>query len=314
MTRALIADDEPHLSQYLRDQLLALWPELQIVHLSRNGVDAAARIAELEPDLAFLDIQMPGLSGLEVAQGIEGDTRVVFVTAFDAYALQAFEHAALDYVLKPVSTERLAKTVARLKEALARPAAAGGEGLAAALRQLTAAPGGPQLRYILAGQGATTRNLDVAEVRFFQADDKYTVVASSHGEFLIRTPITELVSRLDPGQFWQVHRSTIVWREIEKMDETGEAVLALAGIDDKPIVRLINQPKAKPGEIPPIALDLGVFRNDKATFELIRDLYPKARTEFVDSDHQMPLFSPEVVVKAIHEVVEMASAPRSTSR
>lgn len=112
----------------------------------------------------------------------------------------------------------------------------------------------------------------------------------------------------------RVAYSRTVWREIEKLDETGEAVLALAGIDDKPIVRLINQPKAKPGEIPPIALDLGVFRNDKATFEMIRDLYPKARTEFVDSDHQMPLFSPEVVVKAIHEVVEMASAPSSTSR
>ena len=232
MTRALIADDEPHLSQYLRDQLLALWPELQIVHLSRNGVDAAARIAELEPDLAFLDIQMPGLSGLEVAQGIEGDTRVVFVTAFDAYALQAFEHAALDYVLKPVSTERLAKTVARLKEALARPAAAGGEGLAAALRQLTAAPGGPQLRYILAGQGATTRNLDVAEVRFFQADDKYTVVASVHGEYLIRTPITELVAQLDPAQFWQVHRATIVnlaWLEGTRRDETSRLFLRMRG-------------------------------------------------------------------------------------
>jgi pimeloyl-ACP methyl ester carboxylesterase len=108
--------------------------------------------------------------------------------------------------------------------------------------------------------------------------------------------------------------SRTVWREIDKMDETGEAVLALPGIDDKPIVRLINQPKAKPGELPPIPLDLGVFRNDRATFEMIRDLYPKARTEFVDSDHQMPLFTPEVVVKAIHEVVEMASAPRSTSR
>jgi pimeloyl-ACP methyl ester carboxylesterase len=108
--------------------------------------------------------------------------------------------------------------------------------------------------------------------------------------------------------------SRTVWREIDKMDETGEAVLALPGIDDKPIVRLINQPKAKPGELPPIPLDLGVFRNDRATFEMIRDLYPKARTEFVDSDHQMPLFTPEVVVKAIHEVVEMASASHSASR
>ena len=114
MTRALIADDEPHLAQYLRDQLALLWPELDIVHVARNGTDAAQRIRELEPDLVFLDIQMPGLNGLEVAQGIEGVTRVVFVTAYDEYAVQAFEHAALDYVLKPVKTERLARTLERI--------------------------------------------------------------------------------------------------------------------------------------------------------------------------------------------------------
>jgi DNA-binding LytR/AlgR family response regulator len=230
--RALIADDEPHLAHYLRDQLLALWPELQIVHLSRNGIDAAARIAELEPDLAFLDIQMPGLSGLEVAQGIEGETRVVFVTAFDEYALQAFEHAALDYVLKPVSTERLAKTVARLRDALARPAPAPDGGLAAALRSLTSPPPAPRLRYVLAGQGACSRNLDVAEVRFFQADDKYTVVVSSHGEYLIRTTITDLAAQLDPAQFWQVHRSTIVnlaWLEGTRRDDASRLFLRMRG-------------------------------------------------------------------------------------
>jgi DNA-binding LytR/AlgR family response regulator len=228
--RALIADDEPHLALYLRDQLLALWPDLQIVHLSRNGVDAAARIAELEPDLAFLDIQMPGLSGLEVAQGIEGDTRVVFVTAFDEYALQAFEHAALDYVLKPVSTERLAKTVARLRAATQMAPAPNDATLANALRQLMAVPAGPRLRYILAGQGSSARNLDVAGVRFFQADDKYTVVASVHGEYLIRTTITELAAQLDPAQFWQVHRSTIVnlaWLEGTRRDEASRLFLRL---------------------------------------------------------------------------------------
>jgi DNA-binding LytR/AlgR family response regulator len=228
--RALIADDEPHLAHYLRDQLLALWPELQIVHRARNGVDAAARIAELEPDLAFLDIQMPGLSGLEVAQGIEGDTRVVFVTAFDEYALQAFEHAALDYVLKPVSTERLMKTVARLRAAPAVPAP--GDGLANALRTLMAPPAGPRLRYILAGQGASARNIDVAEVRFFQADDKYTVVVSSHGEYLIRTPITELAGQLDPAQFLQVHRATIVnlaWLDGTRRDDASRLFLRMRG-------------------------------------------------------------------------------------
>jgi DNA-binding LytR/AlgR family response regulator len=227
--RALIADDEPHLALYLRDQLLALWPELQIVHVARNGVDAAARIAALEPDLAFLDIQMPGLSGLDVAQGIEGETRVVFVTAFDEYALQAFEHAALDYILKPVDTARLAKTVARLRA----PAPAAQEAaLADTVRRLTAPPPGPRLRYILAGQGATTRNLDVADVRFFQADDKYTVVASSHGEYVIRTTITELAARLDPEQFWQVHRSTVInlaWLEGTRRDETSRLFLRMRG-------------------------------------------------------------------------------------
>ena len=230
MIRALIADDEPHLALYLRDQLLALWPELQIVCLARNGVDAAARIAELEPDLAFLDIQMPGLSGLEVAQGIEGDTRVVFVTAFDEYALQAFEHAALDYVLKPVGTERLAKTVARLRAA--QTAAVPDDGLAAALRKLIAPATGPRLRYILAGQGAGARKLDVADVRFFQADDKYTVVASSHGEYLIRTPITDLAAQLDPEQFWQVHRSTVInlaWLDGTRRDETSRLFLRMRG-------------------------------------------------------------------------------------
>jgi DNA-binding LytR/AlgR family response regulator len=227
--RALIADDEPHLAHYLRDQLLALWPELQIVHLARNGIDAAARIAELEPDLAFLDIQMPGLSGLEVAQGIEGDTRVVFVTAFDEYALQAFEHAAIDYVLKPVTAERLAKTVARLRAA-APPAP--DAHLANALRKLIASPQGPRLRYILAGQGASARNLDVADVRFFQAGDKYTVVVSKHGEYLIRTPITDLVAQLDPAQFWQVHRSTVInlaWLEGTRRDDNSRLFLRMRG-------------------------------------------------------------------------------------
>lgn len=242
MPRALIADDEPHLAQYLRDQLLALWPELEIVHIARNGVDAAARIAALEPDLAFLDIQMPGLSGLEVAQGIEGATRVVFVTAFDEFALQAFEHAALDYVLKPVGGERLARTVARLRAAtaatpatptaIAPAGAAQTEALAQALKQLMAAPAQPRLRYLLAGQGERTRHLDVDDVRFFRSDDKYTVVASVHGEFLIRTTIADLAAQLDPARFWQVHRSTVInlaWLEGTRRDDASRLFLRMRG-------------------------------------------------------------------------------------
>lgn len=233
MTRALIADDEPHLALYLRDQLLSLWPELQIVHVARNGIDAAARIAELEPDIAFLDIQMPGLSGLEVAQGIEGGTHVVFITAFDEFALQAFDHAALDYVLKPVGTDRLARTVARLQATPnTRDAPPAGPAMAHALQQLAAAPPRPRLRYILASQGDRAHHLDVANVRFFHADDKYTVVASGDGEFLIRTPIADLAAQLDPEQFWQVHRSTLVnlaWLDGTRRDDASRLFLRMRG-------------------------------------------------------------------------------------
>lgn len=230
MLRALIADDEPHLAHYLRDQLLALWPDLQIIHVARNGIDAAARIAELAPDIAFLDIQMPGLTGLEVAQGIEGTTRVVFVTAFDEFAVQAFEHAALDYVLKPVTTERLSRTVARLR---ALPAESSpGPAMAHALQQLLSPPAlpRPRLRYILASLGERTHHVDVAKVRFFHADDKYTVVDSIDGELLIRTPIIELAAQLDPEQFWQVHRSTLVnlaWLEGTRRDEASRLFLRM---------------------------------------------------------------------------------------
>lgn len=208
MTRALIADDEPHLALYLRDQLALLWPELKIVHIARNGIEAAERIAALAPDLAFLDIQMPGLNGLEVAQGIEGPTRVVFVTAYDEYALDAFEHAALDYVLKPVKNDRLARTLDRIKAALA-PAPPDAR-LSEVLARLLAPPPQARLRYIRAARGELTSQVAVDDVMFFQADDKYTVVCTAAGEHLIRTPISELASQLDPDQFWQVHRSTLI--------------------------------------------------------------------------------------------------------
>jgi len=215
---ALIADDEPHLAAYLGELLAKAWPALAIVAVARNGIEAAERIAALDPDLAFLDIRMPGLTGLEVAQGIEGRTRVVFVTAYDEFAVAAFEQQALDYVLKPVTAERLARTVERLQRELA--AASGGAAsigesadprLAAVLRQLIAGPAAaPRLRYVRASQGELTHQVDVAEVLFFHADDKYTCVRTQAGEYLIRTTITELAAQLDPERFVQVHRSTIV--------------------------------------------------------------------------------------------------------
>ena len=230
--RALIADDEPHLAHYLRDQLALLWPELEIVHIARNGVDAAQRIRELEPELAFLDIQMPGLNGLEVAQGIEGGTRVVFVTAYDEYAVQAFEHAALDYVLKPLKTERLARTLERIKAACT-PAPEDAR-LADALSRLLAPPPMPRLRHIRAAQGELTHQVAVADVLYFQADDKYTVVRTAAGEHLIRTTITELAAQLDPDLFWQVHRSTLInlaWLEGTRRGETSRLFVRIKGSD-----------------------------------------------------------------------------------
>ena len=216
---ALIADDEPHLARALAAQLEAVWPELKIVHVARNGQEAAERIAALQPDLAFLDIQMPGLTGLEVAEGIEGATRVVFVTAYDQYAVQAFEQEAIDYVLKPVEADRLGRTVERIRRALAKAADNDGDApLLAALQRLQraqapAGEGGARpapMRWVRATQGDVTHQVPVGEVMFFRADDKYTCVQTATTEYLIRTPIHELAAQLDGERFWQVHRSTIV--------------------------------------------------------------------------------------------------------
>lgn len=210
MTRVLIADDEPHLASYLAERLLPLWPGLELLPTARNGIEAAEAIEAGRPDVAFLDIKMPGLSGLEVAQGIEGPTRVVFVTAYDEFAVQAFEQEAIDYVLKPVRAERLALTVERLRRALEAPVVPDAR-LADVLRRLgPGAPAAPRLRYVRASQGELTHQVDVDEVLYFRADDKYTCVRTARGELLIRTPIAELAAQLDPERFWQVHRSTIV--------------------------------------------------------------------------------------------------------
>ena len=214
MTTALLADDEPHLARGLASELAMLWPDLQIVHVARHGIEAAERISALQPDLAFLDIQMPGLTGLEVAQGIEGRTRVVFVTAYDEYAVQAFEQEALDYVLKPVKRERLQRTIERVRRAIDGGTAAGDDSpqLLAALRKLlpTAAPSTERLRWVRASVGELMHQIDIDEVLFFRADDKYTCVQTAAAEYLIRTPIAELAQQLDPAEFQQVHRSTLI--------------------------------------------------------------------------------------------------------
>jgi DNA-binding LytR/AlgR family response regulator len=219
---ALIADDEAHLARYLQDQLAAAWPELRIVANAANGIEAAKCIDALQPAVAFLDIRMPGLTGLEVAQGIEGATLVVFVTAYDEHAVRAFEDGAVDYLVKPITPERVAKCVARLKTRLPAgsqtgsqtPAPASGD-LALALHQLlgqqaSAAP----LRYVRAhernAQGEQVLQIDVNEVLYFDAADKYTCVVLPAGEKLLRTSISELEQQLDARQFQRIHRSTVV--------------------------------------------------------------------------------------------------------
>ena len=237
MPTALIADDEPHLAAYLRDALARAWPELQIVHVAKNGVEAAERIAALRPDFAFLYIKMPGLTGLEVAQGIEAATRVVFVTAYDEFAVAAFEQQAVDYVLKPVKSERLAAMVERLKKHVAGDDG----GLAAVLARLLASGGGAapaRLRFVRASQGELMHQIDVGSVLFFQAGDKYTAVRTAAGEHLIRTTITELAAQLDPERFAQIHRSTIV-----NLDH-------LAGTRRDELSRLFVRLRGHAGELP----------------------------------------------------------------
>lgn len=246
MTTALIADDESLLRDDLRDKLAAIWPDVEIIAEATNGNEAAALIARHEPDVAFLDIKMPGQTGIEVAQGIETATRVVFVTAYDQYAVDAFEREAIDYLLKPVTRERLAQTVTRLKTALAQqPSPDPAPELAQILNLLSRA--GVQtaagvaakapLRWIRASRGDTTYQIAVDEVLYFQSDDKYTIVYTANGEHVIRMPLAELVSSLDTEFFWQVHRGTIVnVRNVHssRRDGDGRLWLNVNGVD-KPI-------------------------------------------------------------------------------
>jgi DNA-binding LytR/AlgR family response regulator len=208
-TRALIADDEAHLAEHLRARLGALWPELEVLPLAANGVEALRRINDEEPEVAFLDIRMPGLTGLELAGRIDTSTHVVFVTAFDQYAVEAFDRDAVDYVLKPVSDERLGKCIERLKrklQAAERPPAL--DAVLARLAPGSAATG--RLRWVRALKGEVVQQIAVDDVLYFQASDKYTCVYSSEGESLIRMPLAELAAQLDAEVFWQIHRSTLV--------------------------------------------------------------------------------------------------------
>ena len=209
--RGVIADDEPLLRAQLRTRLARLWPALEIVHEMENGRGIEAVVALHKPDVFFLDIHMPGASGLEAARLVGARAHVVFVTAFDEHAIEAFERGAVDYVLKPFDERRLATTVERLQARLAsRPPDIQALVGALAERLGTPAPAAERLRWIKASVGTAVRLIPVEEVLFFQADDKYTRVVTAEGEALIRKPIKELLAELDPERFWQVHRATIV--------------------------------------------------------------------------------------------------------
>lgn len=209
--RALIADDELNLAGHLRARLGELWPELEILPLAGNGLDALRAIDDESPQIAFLDIRMPGLTGLELAGRIDSKTHIVFVTAFEQYAVEAFDREAVDYLLKPVTDERLRKCIERLRAKLAsaeRPPALD-EVLARLARALPGAAGG-KLRWVRALRGETVRQIAVDEVLYFQASDKYTCVITREGESLIRMPLAELAAQLDGEVFWQIHRSTLL--------------------------------------------------------------------------------------------------------
>jgi DNA-binding LytR/AlgR family response regulator len=229
---AIIADDEAPLRQSLRRLLSEVWPELIISGEAQNGKEALELIDRYRPRVAFLDIRMPGLTGMEVADRISATCRVVFVTAYDAYAVEAFEKEAVDYLLKPVSRERLEKSVLRLKEGIETGKAVSTETLRRIMTRIVSDQGSHRLRYVRVQHGDSVRLIPVDDVIYFKAQDKYTQVITLEGESLIRKPIRELAVELESGQFWQIHRGTIVnVRHIDRVSRslTGKGVIRLKG-------------------------------------------------------------------------------------
>jgi DNA-binding LytR/AlgR family response regulator len=242
----LIAEDEPLLAASLEAMLAKLWPELRIVATVTHGEAAVEQALAHKPDVVFLDIRMPGLSGLEAAESLAEDwprdvvlPLIVFVTAYDQYALRAFAHAAVDYVLKPIEADRLASTCRRLQTALAarnRTTTELPRDLILALDALRnagpAAPASPRLRVLQANLGNTIHMVPVGEVLYFEAADKYITVVTATREYLIRMPLRQLIQQLDPEQFWQVHRATVVRADAidtAVRDDTGKVELTLKG-------------------------------------------------------------------------------------
>jgi DNA-binding LytR/AlgR family response regulator len=213
MPTAIIADDERLMREQIRLRLAEVWPELEIVGEAKNGEEAVELAAQLKPDLTFLDIRMPGKTGIEAAREISARSHIVFVTAYDQYAVEAFERGAVDYLLKPTEAERLRLTVDRIKARLAEPRQAVSESVTAMLSQLAekiAAPKPKYLHWIQASIGQDLRMIPVEEILFFRSDEKYTCVQTEKFEALIRKPVRDLAEELDPSLFWQIHRATLV--------------------------------------------------------------------------------------------------------
>lgn len=213
MTTALIADDEPLMLNRLRKTLQTAWPELTIVAEARNGVEAIALAQQYQPDIAFLDIQMPGKTGLEVAAELGNSLHIVFVTAYDEFAVKAFESGAADYILKPVEVDRLTQTIARIKPRLQVVNTAPPDissMLADLLNRNSAQQQNKKLKWLRASLGNATKLINIDDVLFFQSDTKYTRIVMHKSEALVRTPLKELVEGLDEDEFWQIHRGTIV--------------------------------------------------------------------------------------------------------
>jgi DNA-binding LytR/AlgR family response regulator len=231
--RAVLVEDETLLRHQLEELLAAVWPELVIAASVGDGALGLAAVERERPDVLFLDVEMPEMSGLEVARRASGRAQVVFVTAYSQYAIAAFEAGAIDYLLKPIDLQRLTTACERLKSRLGSTPPA----LDQVLAQLAArvAPVRQYLRWITASRGTQVRLITVDEILFFQADTKYTRVAVADSDALIQTPLKELLDQLDPEEFWQIHRSTIVRaRAIDHVarDGAGHVVLRLKGRDE----------------------------------------------------------------------------------
>jgi DNA-binding LytR/AlgR family response regulator len=246
VTTAILAEDETLLRSALRDLLARVWPELEVVADCEDGASALEAISEHRPDIAFLDIRMPGLSGLEVAEAAaeaSPATQVVFTTAYDQYAIDAFERGAVDYLLKPITEARLTATMQRL-QTRAAPRATDAAALSQLLREVMLQPGSrtEPLTWITASNGRETRLIMVDDVAYFRADSKYTIAMTAEGEALLRKPIRELAAALDPAVFKQIHRSTIVnLRAVASIvrDDTGKGTLRLK---QRPETLVVSQP------------------------------------------------------------------------